>query len=289
MDEVLQQLAKYIDQIVTLLAVVVGGIITYITTSASEKRKEKRELKRNKLDEVLIPYCTCIEQLIPEIKKIYDFPVSIGADDFVFWLDRLNGPLEYLNAGKRVYLSKKLREELEQYKVRLDEFNRTLDDDYHTFQWEYNRYMVKIAGSFQSAPLSMEIDITYKKITEPRIKRMILSQRDISLKDDITEVSYVINDEPDYRKTSDLSIADELRTTLGAIQYGLDSEDDITDPMEKLSLDFIEHVDENTKDENKVINGILNKMQSNDALAGLSEYLDVMRRDLISEIDSITK
>ena len=50
-------------QIWTLLSVVAGGIVTYITTSRIESKKSKRQFQQKKLEEILISYCTCLEKV----------------------------------------------------------------------------------------------------------------------------------------------------------------------------------------------------------------------------------
>ena len=79
----MEELKKFIidnsAQIWTLISVVVGGIVTYISTSASEHRKNKRQAQKENLEQVLIPYCTCLEQTIARINQIYQEPAELFA------------------------------------------------------------------------------------------------------------------------------------------------------------------------------------------------------------------
>ena len=78
-------------QIWTLLSVVAGGIVTYITTSRIESKKSKRQFQQKKLEEILIPYCTCLE-------KVKDTAfIPYGKDEsFEVFFKSLREPLVYL-------------------------------------------------------------------------------------------------------------------------------------------------------------------------------------------------
>ena len=63
--------AFFIDnttQIWTIISVLVGGLATYITTTAGEKKKSVLEFQRRKLETVLVPYCTCLEETLEKIQ-----------------------------------------------------------------------------------------------------------------------------------------------------------------------------------------------------------------------------
>ena len=114
------------DKIWTLFSVIIGGTVTYISTSSAEKKKNKRQAQKEKLEQVLLPYCTCLELTIHEIDKVY------GGNKYLYsgkvleqWLSNLKKPLEYLAAYKRVYLSKSSREILVQYEKMLSRFGNT--------------------------------------------------------------------------------------------------------------------------------------------------------------------
>lgn len=56
-------------QIWTLLSVVAGGIVTYITTSRIESKKSKRQFQQKKLEEILISYCTSAGKYMETIQQ----------------------------------------------------------------------------------------------------------------------------------------------------------------------------------------------------------------------------
>lgn len=71
MDKLIEFLSKNSKEILTLVSVLLGGIITYISTSSVEKRKNKIQAQKEKLEQILIPYCTGLESTIKEINKVY--------------------------------------------------------------------------------------------------------------------------------------------------------------------------------------------------------------------------
>lgn len=130
----MEEFRKYIidnsAQIWTLVSVIVGGIVTYFSTSASEKRKNKRQAQKENLEQVLIPYCTCLEQTIAQINKIYQEPTELYAEQsFEKWINTLNEPLMYLEAAKRVFLSQPMRQKLKNYKTTIDTFSTTIEQE----------------------------------------------------------------------------------------------------------------------------------------------------------------
>lgn len=66
----MEELKKFIidnsAQIWTLVSVVVGGIVTYISTSASEHRKNKRQAQKENLEQVLFHIALVLNRLLLE-------------------------------------------------------------------------------------------------------------------------------------------------------------------------------------------------------------------------------
>lgn len=60
-----------LSQVWTLISVIIGGAVTYITTSALESKKIKQQLQKENLENVLIPYCTCLENTIEILNIVY--------------------------------------------------------------------------------------------------------------------------------------------------------------------------------------------------------------------------
>ena len=93
----------------TMGATIIGAVTSYIATTRSEKRKEKRELQREKLKDVLIPYCAALEVAIESLNKLDS---NTDLDDLQQLIEE---PIQYLKAGKRIYLSRSQRDNLQQY------------------------------------------------------------------------------------------------------------------------------------------------------------------------------
>ena len=70
MDKFFELLSDNSSPIWTLLSVIVGGIVTYISTTISETRKNKRQEQKEKVEEVLIPYCTSLEETVAKANNI---------------------------------------------------------------------------------------------------------------------------------------------------------------------------------------------------------------------------
>lgn len=93
-----------------LLLVLLGGIITYISTSTAEKKKNKRQIKKEKLEKILIPYCTCLESTIKNRSKVDFKNENLYKEvNLQQWYENLKKTVEYLDVAKRVYLSKSSR------------------------------------------------------------------------------------------------------------------------------------------------------------------------------------
>ena len=80
MEEIKSFCSTNSAQIWTLLSVVIGGIITYFSTSNLEKRKNKQQSQKENLEQVLIPFCTCLEQTTEAINIIYQDPRSLFSE-----------------------------------------------------------------------------------------------------------------------------------------------------------------------------------------------------------------
>lgn len=116
---------EYYTQMWTLASVLLGGMVTYVSTSLSDKRKNRHQLRKDKMDQVLIPCCTCIEDTIEKMEKIED---SFFEDEFEFqiWINNLHKPLIYLKANKIFFLPESSRELLEDYREQLKKFDNKL-------------------------------------------------------------------------------------------------------------------------------------------------------------------
>jgi len=284
---------KNSTQIWTLLSVVVGGFVSYISTSASEKRKSKRQSQKEKLDLVLIPYCTCLEQTITQIKQIYqqpNKPNKLFAElDFEKWENSFKKPLEYLEAAKRVFLSQSMREKLKKYSMKTNAFLTALEQECTDCQITYKNYLSSKLQNFPNVPKSMFISISMDSCTDTIVKTAIINKSNLSLLDNITGIRFVKNDDPENYRFTYVTLNDDIRETWGAINYGVIDISDIEDSEVKLACILLDYIGEKMPDEQIVLSKIIDETQGANALMYIIDELNEMRNELIKTIDKITK
>lgn len=289
MKETLHKIYQFIldnsTQIWTLLSVMLGGMVTYISTSMTEKRKNKRQFQREKMDQVLIPYCICIENTIEVIKKIYDRKSICKKEDFQNWLDDVNKPTEYLSANKRVFLKTSSRNLLQNYKKQLNDFEVILDEEVTSCLIEYKSFISGCLKDFDAE--SMDIKFSMKENSSTKLKKAIINKSELSLIDQSVSYNFIHNDDPDNYTEIKIDINDDCRDMWGGISYGYMSFEDITDYDDKIACELLAYIDENVVDEKAVISKIISKTRSGHMLKKLIETLEKIQKKQINEIDRI--
>lgn len=289
MEEIKRFFIDNSTQIWTLFSVVVGGVVTYISTAASEKRKNKRQAQKEKLEQILVPYCTCLEKTASFINTIYQTAISRCAQNTsIELINTLKNPLEYLEAANRVYLSKSMREKLQKYKISIDTFEGKLQQECTSCLIEYKHYISQKLEPFPNLPASMEITFSMDKSTEEKVEIAILTKREISLINNFTCVDFVKNDDTENYRHTAITLNDEIRNTWGAINYGVMDGSDIENTEIELACILLDYMDENITDEKTTLNAIIDKTVSAKTLSQISELLSEMTAELVTVIDKIT-
>lgn len=290
MDKLMEFLSKNSKEIWTLLSVLLGGVITYISTSRAEKKKNKRQMQKEKLEKILIPYCTCLESTIKERSKV-DFKNEYLYKEVNLqqWYENLKKPVEYLDAAKRVYLSKSSRKLLEKYSEIVNLFEVNLDKEYNKCLIEYKNYLENILMEFSNIAYSMDIIISMDTLTEGKVKLAILNKSEISLLNNITGIDFIHNDDPENCRYTSINLNDKTREIWGAINYGIMSYDDIVENDEELACILLDFINENTKNEKNKLKNIIDDTSGLEELKNIYKILDEMRNKLIQEIDKIAK
>ena len=289
----MEELKKFIidnsAQIWTLVSVVVGGIVTYISTSASENRKNKRQAQKENLEQVLIPYCTCLEQTIARINQIYQEPAELFAEhNLKKWISLLGEPLVYLEAAKRVFLTQSMRKKLKNYKLTIDTFSTVIEQECTNCLIKYKGYISSKLEQFPNVPTPMLITFSMDKSTNTKVKIAIINKSNLSLINNFSGVDFVKNDDPEnYRHTS-VTLNEEIRNTWGAINYGVMDISDIEDPEVELACILLDYIEENISDEREVLSRIIDETQGADMLRGIIDELNEMLNELVKTIDKIT-
>lgn len=277
-------------QIWTLVSVVAGGIVTYVSTSASESRKNKRQDQKENLEKVLIPFCTCLEQTVEQISKIYHEPAELYTEqNFEEWLKVFDAPLVYLKAAKRVYLSHSIRKKLENYKAAIESFPTLIETECANYVITYNNYLSSKLQAFPEVPTPMHITFSMKDGVETKIKVALIKKIKLSLLGSLSTVDFIENDDFENYQETAIQLNDEARNLWVIIDHGEMDFTDINDPDVELSCSLLKYIDENTTDEQKILNQIVNATHSSTALKNIIDTLNDMLNELVMNIDKITK
>lgn len=276
-------------QIWTLVSVVVGGIVTYISTSASEHRKNKRQAQRENLEQILIPYCTCLEQTMARIDEIYQKPYELFAEhNFKKWINSLHEPLIYLDAAKRVFLSQSMREKLKNYKVSVDIFSAVLEQECDNCLSEYKKNISFDLERFPNVPTPMLVMPFMDEATNTKVKIAIINKDDLSLINNIADVHFVTNDDPENFQYTSVALNEEIRNTWTKIYCGVMNFSDIKEPDVELACILLDYIEENISYDQELLSSIISETQSANILSGIIDKLSKMQNELVKAIDKIT-
>lgn len=289
MDGFKKFITDYSTQIWTLVSVVVGGIVTYISTSASEHRKNKKQAQKENLEQILIPYCTCLERTIARINQIYQEPAEFFAENgFEKWVSLLREPLEYLEAAKRVFLSQSMRDKLKNYKINVDTFSVTIEQECRNCLIEYRKYILSKLEHFPDVATPMEISCSMDKVVNAMVKNAIINKSDLSLVDNLTGIDFVMNDDPENYQCISVKLNEEIWNTWGAINCGVMDISDIEEEKVEFACSLLNYIKENTSDEREVLSRIIDETQSASMLKNIINELNEMQYKLVKAIDKIT-
>lgn len=276
-------------QIWTLVSVAVGGIVTYISTSASEHCQNKRQAQKENLEQILIPYCTCLEQTIARINEIYQKPDELSAEDnFEKWVSLLHEPFVYLEAAKRVFLSQSMREKLQNYKASVDTFSTAIEQECTNCLIKYREYLSSKLVHFPNVPMPMLIMFSMDKVTNTKVKIAIINKSNLSLIDNLADVDFVEDDDPENYQCISVTLNEEIRQTWSTINYGAMSISDVEEPEVMLACILLDFIDENIFDEREVLGRIIDETKSASILRGVIDELNEMQNELVKIIDKIT-
>ena len=290
MDVFKNFIADNAAQIWTLVSVIIGGIVTYISTSASETRKNKRQDQKEKLEKILIPYCTCLEQACDRINDVYQEQFDKFSDkDLKEWEEILRKPTEYLQASKRVFLSKAMRQRLLNYNTAITVLWDKLDQECQSCMLKYKNYLTSKLKDFPNVPATMLITFSMDKRADRRMKKAVLEKKPTALLDCLTSINFVINDDPDNYKYTQVTLDDETRNTWGAIKYGVMDISEVDNANEELACLLLEYIEENMSDEREVISQMIDETHCSETLYEINYKLQQMLKELLRNIDKITR
>lgn len=245
-------------------------------------------MQKEKLEKILIPYCTCLESTIKTLSEVEGKKASHEEVDLQQWGEDLEKPVEYLDAAKRVYLSNNSRELLKKYSEIINLFKVNLDKEYTKCLMEYNNYLENIINRFPNVGYFMDVEITMDQLTENKIKLAILNKSEISLLNNVARIRFIYNDDPEDYVEKPIALNNEMREIWGAINYGSMDFSDIDDDG-KITCILLDFISENTKNEKEKekLKEIIDNTSGFEEFKNIYKTLDEMRNKLIKEIDKI--
>ncbi len=293
MEKMIQFLIQFIGdnstQIWTIISVVIGGFVTYFSTSAVERRNNKYKAQKENLEQVLLPYCTCLEQTHKKINQIYEYSTTPFSNvSFEKWINNMQKPLEYLTASKRVYLSKTMRRKLQYYETLSSNFATALEQECTDCIIKYKSYVSSRLENFPNLPKPISISFSIDNETRTKIKIAIINKSDLSLINNFTSIDFVRNDDPENYQSTSISLNKEDRDTWEAVSFGYINISDINNPEAQLSCNLLDYINENITDEKEELRKLIDETQSSNLLSKMTDLLDDMKKELIKTIDKIT-
>ena len=190
----------------TLLATLVGGILTFTSTYILENRKLKKEMKIKNLSTILLPYCESIEELLEKMKL---FQTSLEVlenrnyyrkyiDDFNNLREGINEVKKYSRVSNRLGFSKKTRELLDKYLNEVDYFESMLRADCNKYQSEFHEYIVNILDRYITVGVEQHVRYSLNKDVSNLLEIAFLARSPIALSKYISSVSYYEDVSPSY-------------------------------------------------------------------------------------------
>ena len=279
MEKLINVLLDNFNIIWSTISMIIGACISFFTTYMLEKRKNKMQIQKEKLDQILIPYCNSLEQILKYGKEVKDLRS---------WLDTLDKPLEYLNADKRVYLSKKSRKTLEEYEKLLKNFTDDLNKNYNLVIKEYSNYLEYLIMKADTRPLAEEIHYSMKDGTTDKIKLSILNKTKTSIIYNITSVDFILMHDSDYFNIIGISLDDEIKMEWEDMQEHNSLYKSDGNFERDTAFSILDVIEKNYKNADIELNRILSNISMKTSKEDIYKNIEHMRKKIISEIDKIT-
>ena len=279
MEKLINILSDNFNIIWSTISMIIGACISFFTTYMLEKRKNKMQIQKEKLDQILIPYCNSLEQILRGGKEVKDLKL---------WLNILNKPLGYLNADKRVYLSKKSRKSLEEYEKLLKNFNDELNKNYKLVMERYDHYIKGLIMKASIRPVADKIEYSMEEGIEDKVKLSILNKTQVTIIRNIKSVDFVTMQDMEYWNIIGISLNDEIRIELEMMKESGYIENQNVDIERQTAYAILDIIEENYERANIELNRILGSTIMSISNTDIYKNIERMRKKIISEIDKIT-
>lgn len=272
-----------------LISIVISGIVAYFLDYAIERGKNKRRNQRETLETILIPFCTCLENIITEIHTIYESPTELYINDnFTKWLNGFKEPFKYLGLTKQIFLSEAIRSKLQEYKNLVEVLEKELQREATNCAIRYKHYLSKILENFPNIKFPMLITYATDKLFKTKIKIAILTRDSISLLENFVCINFVINDEFENYKSVDIYLNEDIRELWGAVDCGVIDITDIEDYDAQTACRLLDFINENVLDEKEFLDEIVGGTYSAKYLSEIITVLNDIVEKLLQDINKIT-
>lgn len=264
--------------VIGFFGVILGGLLTYFSTMRLEGKREKRQFQRQRMSEILIPYCGVIDSTLESIPQYFNDKEDVFGWEHLKKI--LKGPAAYLKADKRVYLSKKDRDMLRKYSFAVDELFSTLNEENKQYSEDYCNWLGKQLFNVDPSK-GMEVNIL---LSEYDYRDDILRLITTSAKEFISSIECIYNNDPEQYSSQTIEINRSAWDNLEMIDKGVIELSDLSfDEQESCKMaERLSQVDDKQK-----IEELLRSTRSNKSLKEIEYKLKDIQNELIKEIDKI--
>lgn len=278
---------QIIDKVLTIVAMLVGGLLTYWATEKSNRKEAERKLLLEKRDVILLPFCTALEDLIEYLLSPQQ-PLTLGSDSTLS--EKSNKLLEYLKADKRIFLHKDIRQMLTNYRKSIDSVRTTLNMDAKTALLELQKNLEQTLVNYEGIEQAIDINVGFYKDSVSEVRRWIVNRHTPSPLYLINNIIFVFGYEDDSQQYASFSMDEDFYKEIWyPIQSGYISLNDLNLPPEKeMSVDLLRFLHENSDEAVEQFNDVITKSTVYDEYIDMIENLQLMQSHVLLQVDDIT-
>lgn len=191
MDKVIDVFITNIDKFWTVIMIILGAYISYFSTSSIERHKVKLKLQKEKLEEILIPYCTTLENTKKIVGQLIDINTK-NNETLEYYKDLLEEPLKYLSISSKIFLPKECAKYLDQYGKSIETLFETYNNDFKKCHDEYKKYLESELEKCEHVVEWDSIICNFSNKGKVNIKSALVNKSKISLLDKTNKLSEII-------------------------------------------------------------------------------------------------
>lgn len=272
-----------LDKVLNLLAVIIGGILTYWVTNKSNKNEHRRKAMLERRDEILVPLCSNIEKLLNYIEK-HEKLVSCNHDKE--FLDKSKECNIFLEARKRVYLDKRSIQLLTEYDQELKRFQDNLKAEAIRILDLVKNDLEKVLIDFSGKHL-MNYSVSFDKDYEITLENAIINKESIEGQFLLSGITLIYNDDEENFDYTNFFLGSDFYSNIwSAIQTSYIGVEDLgLSPDQEQSLYLFKYINDNFSIINTKINRYIQECELYIEYMNIINKLNLIRDHLINEID----